>query len=99
MEGFLLNQARSVEPIDDDKTPSMAVIWALESSGVDISGERWTLNDYIDPDALDRLFREPLSGDGDPTGMVTIEIADHYVKVTPDEAIVYEVSDGSPSVR
>lgn len=99
MDGVLPDEAHAVAPIDEHTSPSMAVLRAMESLGVDVSGKAWTLHDYVDPDALDGLFRDGLSGDGDRTGMVTLEVADHFVEVTPDDVVVYATSRATSPTR
>lgn len=99
MDGVLPDEAHAAAPIDERTPPSMAILRALESLGVDVSGKAWTLHDYVDPDALDGLFREGLSSDGDRTGMVTLEVADHFVEVTPDEVVVYGTSRTTSPTR
>lgn len=69
-------------PVADDERVSEAVLSAFGSVGE--RGDGAVLYDFVDPDALDRLF----AGNGSPT--VSVELWGHPVVITPDMVTVYE---------
>jgi hypothetical protein len=72
-------------PISDGETASEAVLGAFDLIAAR-RGDGQVLYDYVDPDALDRLF----DGAGTPT--VSAELWGHRVVVTDDAVTVYERS-------
>jgi hypothetical protein len=75
--------------VDDDESPTGAVLAALESVGVDMLGAERTLADFVDPDGLDlvlhgRRLTEPTFP------VVSFVCWGYLVVVTPEEASVYE---------
>ena len=72
-------------PISDDESVSEALLGAF-SQVMERSDRDEVLYDFVDPDALDRLF----GGKGSPT--VSAELWGHPVVVTPDAVTVYERS-------
>jgi len=56
-------------------------------SGVDVTDTGFTLYDYIDPDALDRLFKPADDGSQRVNGMLTFTVWGHQVTVYSDGQI------------
>lgn len=56
-------------------------------SGVDVTDTGFTLYDYIDPDALDRLFKPTGDSDRQINGMVSFAVWGHQVSVYSDGQI------------
>lgn len=77
------------ERIDADEGPVAALFRAFEAVDVDVDADSTeVLHDYVDPEALDRLFSGPQSArDG---GFVVFEIWGVVVQVTRYEVSIYE---------
>ncbi|WP_262177248.1 HalOD1 output domain-containing protein [Haloarcula laminariae] len=56
-------------------------------SGVDVTDAGFTLYDYIDPDALDRLFKPGAGGAQRVNGTLTLTVWDHQVTIHSDGQI------------
>ena len=56
-------------------------------SGVDVTDTGFTLYDYIDPDALDQLFKPTDDTDRQINGMLTFTVWNHKVTVYSDGQI------------
>jgi len=56
-------------------------------SGVDVTDTGFTLYDYIDPDALDRLFKPREDAAQQINGMLTVTVWGHQVTIYSDGQI------------
>lgn len=57
-------------------------------TGADVTDTGFTLNDFVDPDALDRLFRPKADGTPRGSGHVCFEVWGHEVTVYSSGSIV-----------
>ena len=73
-----------------DEPPSVAVATALASfHGEDVTAGSTQLYQYIDPDALDSLFGNTVSGTDRASGNVRFEVDSATVVVRPERIHVY----------
>jgi hypothetical protein len=72
-------------PVDDSEPVSEALVDAFDSAGVRDLEEASVLYDWIEPDAIDLLFRHT---NGDPE--VVVELWGHPVHITRDAVTIYE---------
>lgn len=68
---------------EDEDRASDAVFRAVEASGVDLFDADRRLEDTVDGDALDRLFR------GRTDGLVSFECWDRRIVVRPSTVLVF----------
>lgn len=72
-----------------EEPPSIATATALaQYFGEDVSATSTRLYDYIDPDALDALFRDTHTGTSRAAGTVEFTVKDVTVTVQPDRVEV-----------
>lgn len=70
--------------LDGGESMSEATVMAFIAASVDVFDRETTLNDWIDPDALDRLDWQ-----SDRPMYLLFPVWDHLVLVTPGEVRIY----------
>lgn len=89
--GMLPSQAPAVvRTVESDVHVATTIVESLGSVDVDLP-ENWTLNDYVDADALDRLFAPTVGGNERDTGTVVIEVESVTVVVESDRETTVSV--------
>lgn len=68
-------------------------------TGTDVTDTGFTLNDYVDPDALDRLFAPKADGTPRANGHVSFSIWGHHVTVYSSGEIAIVPPNNSRKLR
>jgi hypothetical protein len=76
-------QAYTVQhDFDGAATVTTTVVHALaDATGIDVTEAEFTLNDYVDPDALDRLFAPKADGTPRSVGHVSFPVMGYQTTV------------------
>ena len=73
--------------VSESQEVSNAVVEAFEAAGVEEFDNESVLHDYVDPDAIDMLFRDP---SGNP--QLVLRLWDHLVHLKPGCVAIYPKS-------
>jgi hypothetical protein len=68
-------------------------------SGIDVTDTGFTLNDHVDPDALDALFKPKADGEPRTDSQLTFAVGSYQVTVYSDGQIAIVPPQQSPPVR
>jgi hypothetical protein len=83
---FLQTGPEVSREIEDGETVAEAILGAFEGAAIDHVRRDRTLNDAVDPDALNRLFADSPSGDV----RCVFDLWDRRVLLTGDEVRLYD---------
>jgi hypothetical protein len=84
------NAVLAKRTVEEDEPMTLAVIACAKQAGVYPDDPDRLLNDVVDPDALERIFADTLSGTPRQGGRVAFEVWGHTFVVSPDEVVVLE---------